>query len=237
MNARELALNLLGSWAKSHQLADELLEDALVKSALAGADRAFATELFYGCLRHKLALEFLSAQLSKRPPRPLVANILKLGLYQLLFLNTPEHAAVNETVALAKQRASTAETKFVNAILRKAAGTDLAATLKKAEPWVRLSHPRWLWERWRERWGDEQATALCQWNNQPPPIYVRLNTLKASNTDVSPMLEEATPRNGPESPLQNLPCIGRQEILWFGGVEERRVLCTGSFDSHCGRRT
>jgi 16S rRNA (cytosine967-C5)-methyltransferase len=199
MNARELALELLGRWANSRHLADELLERSLSNSALTGADRAFATELFYGCLRQKLALEFLLAQFSKRPPRPLVADILKLGLYQLRFLNTPKHAAVNETVALAKQRASIAEAKFVNAILRKAAETDLAAMLEKAESWVRLSHPRWLWERWLERWGEEQATALCQWNNQPPPVYVRLNALKASRADASSMLEEASPGNGPDS--------------------------------------
>jgi 16S rRNA (cytosine967-C5)-methyltransferase len=196
VNARELALDLLGRWSKSRQLADELLERSLAESSLIAADRAFATELFYGCLRHKLALEFLLTQLAKRSPRPLVADIVKLGLYQLLFLSTPAHAAVNETVALAKYSASAAEAKFVNAILRKAAATDLAATLRKAEPWVQLSHPRWLWERWRVRWGDEQATALCKWNNQPPPVYVRLNTLKTGNVAPSPVLEEATAASG-----------------------------------------
>jgi 16S rRNA (cytosine967-C5)-methyltransferase len=180
VNARELALDLLGRWTKSRRLADDLLEHALAESSLAGADRAFATELFYGCLRHKLALEFLLAQLAKTPPRPLVVDILKLGIYQLFFLNTPAHAAVNETVALAKQRASVTETKFVNAILRKAAATDLATALKKAEPWVRLSHPRWLWERWRQERGTPDTVALCDWNNRPPPMYMRLNTLKTS---------------------------------------------------------
>ena len=198
MNSRELALDLLGRWEKSRRLADDLLERSLSNSVLTGADRAFATELFYGCLRHKLALEFLLTQLAKKSPRPLVADIVKLGLYQLLFLNTPVHAAVNETVTLAKRCASVAETKFVNAILRKAAATDPAAMLEKAEPWIRLSHPRWLWERWRERWGDEAATALCKWNNEPPPIYVRRNTLKKSNTDASTMLEETTAASRPD---------------------------------------
>lgn len=180
MNARELVVDLLGRWTKSRRLADDLLEHALAESPLAGADRAFATELFYGCLRNKLALEFLLAQLAKTPPRPLVVDILKLGIYQLFFLNTPAHAAVNETVALAKQRASVTETKFVNAILRKAAATDLATALKKAEPWVRLSHPRWLWERWRQERGTPDTVALCDWNNRPPPMYMRLNILKSS---------------------------------------------------------
>jgi 16S rRNA (cytosine967-C5)-methyltransferase len=70
-------------------------------------------------------------------------------------MRVPAHAAVHETVELAKQHASPAEAKFVNAVLRRAD----AAVLKKADPWVRLSHPRWLWER--------------HGRNAPPPIYVR----------------------------------------------------------------
>jgi len=178
VNAREVALALLGRWKKSRQLADELLELSLKQSSLTDSDRAFATELFYGCLRHKLALEFLLSQLAKKPPRPLVADILKLGLYQIVFLSTPAHAAVNETVALAKKHSSPIETKFVNAILRKAAAIDLVAALKKAEPWVRFSHPRWVWERWCQERGASDTFALCEWNNQPPSIYLRLNTLK-----------------------------------------------------------
>jgi 16S rRNA (cytosine967-C5)-methyltransferase len=196
VNARETALDLLNRWQRGRRLADELLEEQLDSVNLSSADRALTTELLYGCLRQKLALEFLIGQHVGKPPRPLVANILRLGFYQLAFLRTASHAAVNETVDLAKRHASPAETKFVNAVLRKAATTDLRAMLEKAEPWVQLSHPLWLWERWRERWGDGDTTALCQWNNQPPPVYVRVNTLRAgSGTGVSPVLEE-TALNG-----------------------------------------
>ena len=185
MNARELAFDLLSRWPKSRLLADELLDRALTSSELTGADRAFVTALFYGCLRCKLALEFLLAQLASKPPQPAVASILKLGLYQLFFLKTPAHAAVHETVALAKQRASAAEVKFINAILRRAERdrdtllAELNAT-RGTKPWVYYSHPQWLWERWAARWGGERTAALCEWNNQPPSIYIRINTLKAS---------------------------------------------------------
>ena len=65
MNSRALALNLLNDGQKSRQLADELLESALASSPLVGPDRAFVTELFYGCLRRKLSLE-LSTTISRR---------------------------------------------------------------------------------------------------------------------------------------------------------------------------
>ena len=185
MNARELVLDLLNRWPESRLLADELLDQALDDSSLIGPDRAFATELFYGCLRQGLTLEFLLAQLVTKPPRPVIANVLKLGLYQLLFLKTPAHAAVNETVALAKAGAAIAEVKFVNAILRRAERerdallAKLLAT-RDAKAWVYYSHPEWLWKRWAARLGREEAGTLCEWNNQPPSLYIRINTLKTS---------------------------------------------------------
>lgn len=174
MNARDVALDLLNQWPRTHRLADELLDARLAKTTLSAPDRALVTELFYGCLRQKLALEFLLGKAAAKPPRPVVANIIKLGLYQLFFLKTPPHAAVNETVALAKRRASASEAGFVNAVLRNADRSALAT----APAWVRLSHPAWLWHRWSVRWGDETAAQLCEWNNQPPPVYVRINRLE-----------------------------------------------------------
>ena len=199
MNARELALALLNDWQKSHQLADDLLKIALDGSTLQGSDRAFVTELFYGCLRQKLTLEFLVAQLANVPPQPIVANILQLGLYQLFYLKTPAHAAVNETVALAKTQAHTSEAKFVNAILRRAEREHdaLQARLdatRESAPWIYYSHPQWLWERWVARLGRESAAALCKWNNQPPPTFIRINTLK---TSIKPADIDAEPTTHP----------------------------------------
>ena len=165
-------------------LADTLLERALASSQLSKADRALATELFYGCLRQRLALEFLRGQLMRKPPRATVALLIDLGLYQLFFLKKiPAHAAVHEMVELTKERASADEVKFVNAVLRRAArerASLLAAlrTKRQMEPWVYYSHPSWLWKRWVARWGREQTEALCEWNNTPPPVYLRVNSLK-----------------------------------------------------------
>ena len=161
MNAREVAFELLTRWSRSRRFADELLEQALAEAKLPAADRALVMELFYGCLRQKLALEFLISQIAGKAPRRSVATILELGLYQVVFMRMPVHAAVHETVELAKRHVSPAEAKFVNAVLRKAN----PQLLERADPWVRLSHPRWLWERHGEAW--------CQWNNQPPLTYVR----------------------------------------------------------------
>lgn len=155
-------------------------------------DRAFVTELFYGCLRRRISLDFLLGQLAAKAPRPIVANVMILGLYQLFYLKTPAHAAVNESVALAKRYAGMAEAKFVNAVLRRAQRESEALLAKldgtrQQEPWVYYSHPEWLWKRWTARFSSESAAALCDWNNQPPALYLRVNTLKTSSqpADVS----------------------------------------------------
>jgi 16S rRNA (cytosine967-C5)-methyltransferase len=161
VNARQLALDLLNAWPRTRQFADELLQERLAHANLTGVDRALVMELFYGCLRYRLALDHLVAAHAPKPPRACVAHILHLGLYQLFYLKGAPHAAVHETVELAKKFASPAEARFVNAVLRRAS----PAPLETADPWIRLSHPRWLYDR--------HGAAWCEWNNAPPPLYAR----------------------------------------------------------------
>ncbi|NQU12376.1 hypothetical protein HQ590_16395, partial [bacterium] len=203
MNAREQALELLDRWHRSRRFADELLDDALDRSPLSGPDRALTTELFYGCLRHRSVLERLVTDLAARPPRPALAWVVQLGLYQLFFLDrVPAHAAVHETVAVGKKHVSPGEVGFVNALLRQASARReelqrQIAGWRTTEPWVYHSQPRWLWDRWVARWGAEQADALCAWNNKPAPVYVRVNTLRMGTRSGEPRVATAEPRTPP----------------------------------------
>ncbi|MBI5395270.1 MAG: 16S rRNA (cytosine(967)-C(5))-methyltransferase RsmB [Verrucomicrobia bacterium] len=175
---------LLRRWEQGRSAADDLLHDALAGTALDERDRALTTELFYGCLRQRAALDWLAAQKSRHGAlKPAVAVLARLGLYQLFFLDRiPAHAAVNETVELAKKHLSPRETGFINALLR--AAERERATLKAAldhQPLpVRLSHPAWLVERWTARYGEAGARTLLEWNNTPPKLFARLNTLRTT---------------------------------------------------------
>ena len=115
MNARAVTLAALGEWRRTRQFADIILQRLLMKHSLGSADRGFATELFYGVLRNLTLLDFWIARLRSEPIDPTTRDILRLGLYQIMLLETAAHAAVFETVELARPRAR----PLINAILRR----------------------------------------------------------------------------------------------------------------------
>src|SRR5207253_2530372 len=131
-------------------------------------------------------LDFLIGQKTGgRTQKAPLRNLLCLGLYQIFWLERiPNHAAVHETVELAKQAGFGPQAGFVNAVLRGylrefESTKRLLADLKTAQPWVGFSHPQWLVERWQRRWGTEAAAQLMDWNNTPPKLFARVNTIKA----------------------------------------------------------
>jgi 16S rRNA (cytosine967-C5)-methyltransferase len=125
--------------------------------------------------------------------KPMLQNLLRLGLYQIFWLDRiPDHAAVHETVELAKHNGFGAQAGFVNAVLRGYlrefdATRQLLAELKTTQPALGCSHPEWLIARWQTRWGREKTARLMEWNNTPPKTFARVNTLKA---DPGKLLEQ-----------------------------------------------
>lgn len=179
--ARGLVVAALREWRRGDKFADTILAGRLHASELTAPDRAFATELFYGVLRNLTLLDFwIDALRSGRLDRE-TGDLLRLGLYQLLLLQVPEHAAVFETVALAGSR----NRAVVNAVLRNALRrrSQLLASAKEAPLAIRRSHPQFLIDRWKKNFGEEATEALCEWNNQPAPIYARVNRLRVSVDD------------------------------------------------------
>jgi 16S rRNA (cytosine967-C5)-methyltransferase len=174
--ARETALVALRLWRQERFFADSIISGLFAKAQLTASDRAFALELFYGVLRNLTLLDFWIGCLRASRIETDVREILRLGLYQILILKTPEYAAVYETVALAPQK----QRPIVNAILRAATRqrSELLARADAEPLSVRTSHPEFLIERWRQHFGPDQTEELCKWNNVPPRVYGRINRLK-----------------------------------------------------------
>lgn len=151
-------------------------------------DRALATELVYGVLRYRGRLDFALQQLCRKPlakVEPAVLNLLRLGCYQILQLDRiPNHAAVFETVELARRLKLQRATGFINGILRGLVrqAAQLPWPDRQRDPLDYLEHvlslPRWLAARWLDEFGAEEACALAQAMLKPAPYAIRTNTLK-----------------------------------------------------------
>ena len=188
-SARAVALSLLVESVKSEEGVDVLLDRAFARCAFDSRERALTVELTYGVLRRLATIDWrLEPVLEKPLPRLPVAvqMLLRLGAYQLLFLNRiPQSAAVNESVNLAKGFAGALGrdwSGFVNAVLR-------ALLRHPPQPWpsmdhdaaqalaVRYSVPVWLSRRWVERLGVASAETACEGISIAPPLTLRVNQL------------------------------------------------------------
>jgi len=176
-NARSACLHALLEWEKGRAFSDEILHETLESVPLGALDRAFLMEIFFGILRNLSRLDFLIAQLREGDLDLHTRELLRIGLYQIFHMRTPAHAAVNETVSLAARTRG-----LVNAILRRALRetNTLETQLLAADEATRVSHPQFLIDRWRQNFGPDATTALCQWNNVPPDLHVRANGLKVT---------------------------------------------------------
>ncbi|MBA3830688.1 MAG: 16S rRNA (cytosine(967)-C(5))-methyltransferase RsmB [Chthoniobacterales bacterium] len=177
-SSRALALASLCRWRTGTEFADQIVADTFARSALRSTDRAFALELFYGLLRNLTLLDFWITQLRSAPVDSTSRDILRLGLYQLLLIETAAHAAVFETVELAPPRAR----GLINALLRRAlCEKDHLTKLARALPLAaQFSEPKFLVKKWTQQFGTESAIELCRWNNQPATVHARINPLKIS---------------------------------------------------------
>jgi 16S rRNA (cytosine967-C5)-methyltransferase len=132
-------------------------------------------------------------------------DLLRLGLYQLFVLETPEHAAVFETVALAKPKGRS----LVNGVLRSATRgkADLVRKASEQDVNVRTSHPQFLVDRWGKNFGERDAEALCDWHNRPAPIYARINRIKTTRDEFLARHRDAEPLSVHENfvRLTNIP--------------------------------
>jgi 16S rRNA (cytosine967-C5)-methyltransferase len=191
--ARDAALTILCR-SEDGIFVDELL--ARARERMDARDSGFLLELVYGVLRNRSRLDWVLNCYSAKPVGTTdtwTRNILRLGAYQMLFLDrVPVSAAVNTAVELAKEHGG--KHGYVNGLLR---GLDRKrGTIRypdSGDPVARLamlhSHPVWLVKRWVSRYGVETAEALLQANNRPAPLTIRTNILKTTRSALKVALE------------------------------------------------
>ena len=179
--ARAVAFQILLEVSGTDAHSDDLLRSRNV-DALTPQDRALVTTLVLGILRWQIRLDQQIRPLLTRPDTRLplaVETALRLGAYQLLYLDRiPAYAAIGESVELAKQAGETHAARMVNAVLRKLARLPHVPTKSKAENAAQIAaacaHPEWMVERWWRFYGLNAAQAICQFDQEPAAITIRL---------------------------------------------------------------
>ncbi len=200
-NAREMALEILYQVESESAYANLELNKRLSGGNWQNNDLRLITELVYGVLRMRGAIDFLLAQLLTKPLQtlpPKVLIILRLGMYQLLYLDKiPESAVVNEAVKMTKRYGYAGIASVVNAVLRNYLRKKEEVTLpdisqKKEYLTHTLSHPAWLIDYLLDdlSWGFEDAVSFCCFNNQQRGVSIRTNTLKTSVEELLALLQE-----------------------------------------------
>ncbi len=224
--ARECAFAVITRVFEQGAYADRALHGEA--AGLAARDRQLAMALAYGTVQRKRTLDHILGALCARPLQALQAPVLaalRLGCFQLLFMDAvAEHAAVNDSVELAK-RSSRGGAQLVNAVLRRATreARGLLAGLDDATPpaaAVLHSVPDWLAALWWEELGPVQARALMASVNRPAESALRVNTLRAAVEEVRELLEVPC-RPAPELPeglVLDGPLDAHGSELWRAGA-------------------
>lgn len=190
---RSLTRDLLMKMDSEAAYSNIALDNVLSRSALSERDRAFVTALFYGVTERRMTLDFVIRQYSTVEFDKIDADALaalRIGLYQILYMHTPENAAVNESVTLAGMDSR----GFVNGVLRAflRAGKQMnldSVTDAESRLSIEYSCARWLVKQWLRDYGKDRTLSLLEGSFGRPPLYLRVNTLGSNVEDVMASLK------------------------------------------------
>lgn len=183
---RKTALEALERFRRDGAWSRQVLNSLTGKNRLDGRDSALAARLFYGVLQNLALCDYYIGLFAKGKLEPKVRDILRLGVYQIVFMDRiPVRAAVSQSVMLCRKGGYDRAAGLVNAVLRRVGekkdflpeppGMGTAEYLS-----VKYSHPLWMAEELIGLRGYEGAEAVLKANNAEVPVYIQTNTLKST---------------------------------------------------------
>ena len=211
-----------------------VLNQVLEKANLNKQDASLASMIFYGVLENRTRLDYVISCFVRQPIRKLspdVLEILRMGVYQILYLDkVPISAAVNESVKLVKMRKKVRLSGFVNGVLRSIGrGVDqISEPDEQKDPAlflsVRYSCPVWLITLWEKAYGKQITGELLSSLSGRPLLFARVNTIKNSKEELLKKLEEEGVR---AMPYEILP--DAVELFESGSIGSLRAFQEGRF--------
>ena len=199
-SARITALRVLVSCRSNGAWADAALKAQISRNGLSGPDAALCSRIVYGVMQHQMLLDFyIGAYCSQKPDhlQPPLLEILRIGAYQILFLDKiPDSAAVNTSVELAKLSKRGQASGLVNAVLRKISQNKESLppipdrnVIQRLS--IQYSHPKWLTKRMVTLLGREEAERFLASNNEIAPLTIQVNPLKTTTESLTEELRQA----------------------------------------------
>lgn len=197
---RELALKVLYKIDKEEAYSNIELNEQIKQNRknLTEKDIGLISEIVYGVTTWRLTLDEIIKKYSKikiKKISPWILNILRMGIYQIIFLDKiPKSAAVNESVNLAKRYGHASSSNFVNAILRKIEKTDYEEFFQIGDDIERISKitsmPKWIVEELMKNNEIKKVEEICKNSNIKPKITIRVNSLKINKQELIKKLKE-----------------------------------------------
>ncbi len=192
--ARLAAVKILTRFERSDAYLDKLVVNRMNFGDLSEQDKALLNELVNGVIRWRWKLDWVLTGFYRGDYLKclnIVKNALRVGLYQILFLDkVPDHAAINESVEIIKNIQGEKIAGLVNGVLRNIARNIENIRYPNYDDdkvyyyTIMYSHPRWMVRRWLDTFGEENTVALMEENNKIPFVTVRVNKLKSNIEEI-----------------------------------------------------
>lgn len=199
-SARDVALDALMQVDKANAWSDEALRRLIAQNGLDSRDAAFATRLCYGVMQNRMLLDYyIGCWCAQKPERlePVIRSILRIGGYQILFMDrVPHRAAVNEAVEMTRRRGRPKAAGMVNAVLRRFVEhwmdmPDLPKGSTADYLSLRYSHPKWLVLRLLDLVGPDETQAFLRLDNDTVPTCIQVNPLRTTAEELERELRGA----------------------------------------------
>ncbi|RAZ79256.1 16S rRNA (cytosine(967)-C(5))-methyltransferase RsmB [Planococcus halotolerans] len=193
-NVRDAAFSILWAVENKQAYSNLLLHQTIESYGISAKNRGLLTEITYGTLQHQMTLDYYLEPYLKGKVEPWVKTLLRMSLYQIVYLDRiPSHAVVHEAVEIAKRRGHGGVASLVNGVLRSVQRSGVRSFNAIADPIEKISietsHPAWMIKRWSEQFGLEKTREMALENNKIPSQTVRVNTVRATVEEAIEMLE------------------------------------------------
>lgn len=232
--ARDVALDALMQVDKANAWSDEALRRLIAQNRLDSRDAAFATRLCYGVMQNRMLLDYyIGCWCAQKPERlePVIRGILRIGGYQILFMDkVPHRAAVNEAVEMTRRRGRPKAAGMVNAVLRRFVEhwmnmPDLPKGSTADYLSLRYSHPKWLVLRLLDLVGPDETQAFLRLDNDTVPTCIQVNPLRTTAEELERELRGAGVAVQPHPWLEGcLEITGTGDLRSMPAFREGRFL-------------